>query len=58
MPLTVATPNHFSEVQIGIIPTSETIFAGLKAKDIVGFCLVQLVITGVIISLVVSFAFT
>jgi len=30
--------------------------AGLKAKDIMGFCLVQLVITGVIISLVLSFA--
>lgn len=29
--------------------------AGLKAKDIMGFCLVQLVITGVIISLVLSF---
>ncbi|MCS4306308.1 short subunit fatty acids transporter [Rheinheimera pacifica] len=32
--------------------------AGLKAKDIMGFCLVQLVVTGVIISLVLSFAFT
>ena len=30
--------------------------AGLKAKDIMGFCLVQLVMTGVIISLVLSFA--
>lgn len=30
--------------------------AGLKAKDIMGFCLVQLAITGVIISLVLSFA--
>ena len=30
--------------------------AGLKAKDIMGFCLLQLVITGVIISLVLSFA--
>jgi short-chain fatty acids transporter len=29
--------------------------AGLKAKDIMGFCLVQLVITGIIISLVLSF---
>ncbi|WP_027669488.1 short-chain fatty acid transporter [Rheinheimera baltica] len=29
--------------------------AGLKAKDIMGFCLVQLLITGVIISLVLSF---
>ncbi|MDP4536033.1 TIGR00366 family protein [Alkalimonas collagenimarina] len=29
--------------------------AGLKAKDIMGFCLVQLVITGLIISLVLSF---
>ncbi|WP_026349532.1 short-chain fatty acid transporter [Arsukibacterium perlucidum] len=30
--------------------------AGLKAKDIMGFCLLQLVVTGVIISLVLSFA--
>jgi len=29
--------------------------AGLKAKDIMGFCLVQLIITGVFISLVLSF---
>ncbi len=27
VPLTVATPGHFAEAQIGIIPTSETIFA-------------------------------
>lgn len=30
--------------------------AGLKAKDIMGFCLLQLIVTGVIISLVLSFA--
>ncbi|MDX1537325.1 short-chain fatty acid transporter [Arsukibacterium sp.] len=30
--------------------------AGLKAKDIMGFCLLQLLITGIIISLVLSFA--
>ncbi|WP_394223251.1 short-chain fatty acid transporter [Alteromonas gracilis] len=30
--------------------------AGLKAKDIMGFCLVQLIVTGVIISLVLRFA--
>ncbi|WP_333608655.1 short-chain fatty acid transporter [Arsukibacterium sp.] len=30
--------------------------AGLKAKDIMGFCLLQLMVTGVIISLVLSFA--
>ncbi|MBZ9613203.1 short-chain fatty acid transporter [Rheinheimera maricola] len=30
--------------------------AGLKAKDIMGFCLVQLLVTGVIISLVLCFA--
>ncbi|WP_372624802.1 short-chain fatty acid transporter [Arsukibacterium sp.] len=30
--------------------------AGLKAKDIMGFCLLQLIISGVIISLVLSFA--
>lgn len=30
VPLTIATPNHFSEAQIGIIPTSETIFAGFN----------------------------
>jgi short-chain fatty acids transporter len=29
--------------------------AGLKAKDIMGYCLLQLVVTGVIISLVLSF---
>jgi len=28
IPLTIATPGHFSEDQIGIIPTSQTIFAG------------------------------
>ncbi len=27
VPLTIATPGHFSEAQIGIIPTSETIFS-------------------------------
>jgi short-chain fatty acids transporter len=30
--------------------------AGLKAKDIMGFCLMQLLISGVIISLVLTFA--
>lgn len=30
--------------------------AGLKAKDIMGFCLMQLIISGIIISLVLSFA--
>ncbi|MBU1311190.1 MAG: TIGR00366 family protein [Gammaproteobacteria bacterium] len=30
--------------------------AGLKAKDIMGFCLLQLIVTGIIISLVLSFA--
>lgn len=30
--------------------------AGLKAKDIMGYCLLQLIVTGVIISLVLSFA--
>ncbi len=30
--------------------------AGLKAKDIMGFCLLQLLISGVIISLVLTFA--
>ena len=30
--------------------------AGLKAKDIMGYCLLQLMVTGVIISLVLSFA--
>ncbi|MFS0593627.1 short-chain fatty acid transporter [Cytobacillus horneckiae] len=29
-PLTIATPGHFSEDLIGIIPTSETIFAGFN----------------------------
>ncbi|MEC8206953.1 MAG: TIGR00366 family protein, partial [Pseudomonadota bacterium] len=29
--------------------------AGLRAKDIMGYCLVQLIITGVIISLVLHF---
>lgn len=28
IPLTIATPGHFTEDQIGVIPTSETIFAG------------------------------
>ncbi|WP_415639334.1 TIGR00366 family protein, partial [Paracoccus nototheniae] len=28
IPLTIATPGHFTEAQIGVIPTSETIFAG------------------------------
>lgn len=28
IPLTIATPGHFSEAQIGIISTSQTIFAG------------------------------
>jgi short-chain fatty acids transporter len=27
IPLTIATPGHFTEVQIGIIPTSQTLFA-------------------------------
>ncbi|MBC9247832.1 short-chain fatty acid transporter [Paracoccus sp. 11-3] len=27
VPLTIATPGHFSEAQIGVIPTSQTIFA-------------------------------
>lgn len=30
IPLTIATPGHFSAAQIGIIPTSDTIFAGFN----------------------------
>jgi len=30
VPLTIATPGHFSEGMIGIIPTSQTIFAGFN----------------------------
>ena len=30
IPLTIATPGHFSEAEIGIIATSETIFAGFN----------------------------
>ena len=30
VPLTIATPNHFSATQIGVIPTSDTIFAGFN----------------------------
>ncbi len=30
IPLTIATPGHFTEAQIGIIPTAETIFAGFN----------------------------
>ena len=30
IPLTIATPGHFSEAQIGIIPTSDTIFASFN----------------------------
>lgn len=30
IPLTIATAGHFSEAQIGIIPTSDTIFAGFN----------------------------
>lgn len=30
IPLTIATPNHFSASQIGVIPTSDTIFAGFN----------------------------
>ena len=29
--------------------------AGLKAKDIMGFCLIQLFVTGVLISVVLTF---
>ena len=30
IPLTIATPGHFSAAQIGVIPTSDTIFAGFN----------------------------
>ena len=30
IPLTIATPGHFTEAQIGVIATSETIFAGFN----------------------------
>ena len=30
VPLTIATPGHFSEAQIGIVSTSETIFSGFN----------------------------
>ena len=30
IPLTISTPGHFTESQIGIVPTSETIFAGFN----------------------------
>ena len=44
VPLTIATPGHFSEAQIGVIGTGETIFSG--------FNLLLLAITFVIIPLV------
>ncbi|WP_218352509.1 short-chain fatty acid transporter [Alteromonas lipotrueiana] len=30
VPLTIATPGHFTEAQIGVIPTSDTIFSGFN----------------------------
>ena len=30
VPLTIATPGHFTEQQIGVIPTSDTIFSGFN----------------------------
>ncbi|WP_087719123.1 short-chain fatty acid transporter [Salinicola salarius] len=41
IPLTIATPGHFSEAQIGIIPTSQTIFAGYNLIIIVALFVVM-----------------
>ena len=39
IPLTIATKGHFSEAQIGIIPTSDTIFAGFNLLLVALLCL-------------------
>lgn len=41
IPLTIATPGHFSEAQIGIIPTSQTIFAGYNLIIVVALFVVM-----------------
>ncbi|HSG53795.1 MAG TPA: TIGR00366 family protein [Rheinheimera sp.] len=38
IPLTIATKGHFSEAQIGIIPTSDTIFAGFNLLLVALLC--------------------
>ncbi|OHY98298.1 short-chain fatty acid transporter [Salinicola sp. MIT1003] len=41
IPLTIATPGHFSEDQIGIIPTSQTIFAGYNLIIVVALFVIM-----------------
>ncbi|MGM9929072.1 MAG: short-chain fatty acid transporter [Bacillus sp. (in: firmicutes)] len=40
IPLTIATPEHFTEHLIGIIPTSETIFSTYNLILIIGLCII------------------
>ncbi|WP_110598043.1 short-chain fatty acid transporter [Salinicola lusitanus] len=41
IPLTIATPGHFSEAQIGIIPTSQTIVAGYNLAIVVALFVIM-----------------
>jgi len=41
IPLTIATPGHFTEGQIGIIPTSQTIFAGYNLLIVVALFVIM-----------------
>ena len=41
IPLTIATPGHFSEDQIGTIPTSQTIFAGYNLIIVVALFVIM-----------------
>ncbi|WP_110650574.1 short-chain fatty acid transporter [Salinicola peritrichatus] len=41
IPLTIATPGHFTEDQIGIIPTSQTIFAGYNLLIVVALFVIM-----------------
>ncbi|MBU2956990.1 short-chain fatty acid transporter [Paracoccus sp. 1_MG-2023] len=41
IPLTIATPGHFTESQIGVIPTSQTIFSGWNLAIVVALFVVM-----------------
>jgi short-chain fatty acids transporter len=40
IPLTIATEGHFTAAQIGVIPTSDTIFAGFNLLLVLALCII------------------
>ena len=66
VPLSIATPGHPFEAISGVIGTSliqpfwvlpVLAIAGLQAKDVMGYCAMHLLVTGIIISIGLTFLY-